>query len=85
MRRTFKDEFYTQPLAAKIPELQRELDAYLEHYNRERPQRALNGLTPLEFLAMMQEESVPQSVTDVLTDYIVLFAKVRVVNSYGRC
>ncbi|MFZ5993216.1 MAG: IS481 family transposase, partial [Deinococcota bacterium] len=35
--------------------------AYLDHYNRERPHRALNGLAPLEFLAMMQEESAPQS------------------------
>ena len=34
---------------------------HLDHYNRERPHRALNGLAPLEFLAMMQEESAPQS------------------------
>ena len=58
-QRTFKDEFYTRPLPSRIPELQRELDATLCYYNRERPHRALNGLSPLEFLAMMQEESVP--------------------------
>jgi len=40
MQRTFKDEFYTRPLPSLIPELQRELDAYLEYYNRERPQTA---------------------------------------------
>ena len=60
MQRTFRDEFYTRPLPSKIPELQQKLDAYLDHYNRRRPHRALNGLAPLEFLAMMQEESVPK-------------------------
>jgi len=29
MQRTFREEFYTRPLPPKIPELQRELDAYL--------------------------------------------------------
>jgi len=60
MQRTFREEFYTRPLPARIPELQRELDAYLDYYNRERPHRALNGLAPLEFLAMMQKASVPR-------------------------
>ena len=59
MQRTFRDEFYTRPLPSRVPELQRELDAYLDYYNRRRPHRALNGLAPLEYLAMMQEESVP--------------------------
>ncbi len=60
MQRTFRDEFYTRPLPSRIPELQRELNAYLDHYNRERPHRALGGLAPLEYLARMQEESVPR-------------------------
>ena len=60
MQRTFKGEFYTQPLPSRIPELQRELNAYLDYYNRRRPHRALNALAPLEFLAMMQGESVPE-------------------------
>jgi len=60
MQRTFRDEFYTRPLPSRLPELQRELNAYLDHYNRERPHRALGGLAPLEFLAMLQEESVPK-------------------------
>ena len=72
MQRTFRDEFYTRPLPSKIPELQGELNAYLDHYNRERPHQALGGLAPLEYLAMLQGESVPQSVSDVLTDYICL-------------
>jgi len=59
MQRTFRDEFYTRPLPPRVPELQRELDAYLDYYNRRRPHRSLNGLAPLEYLAMMQEESVP--------------------------
>jgi transposase InsO family protein len=59
MQRTFRDEFYTRPLPSKIPELQQRLDAYLEHYNRRRPHRALGGLAPLEFLAILKEESVP--------------------------
>ncbi len=54
MQRTFRDEFYTRPLPVKIPELQRELDAYLDHYNRRRPHMALNGLAPLEYLAKVQ-------------------------------
>jgi len=60
MQRTFREEFYTRPLPSKIPELQRELDSYLDYYNRERPHRALGGLAPLEYLARMQEESVPR-------------------------
>ena len=54
MQRTFRDEFYTRSLPSRVPELQRELDAYLDYYNRRRPHRALNGLAPLEYLAMMQ-------------------------------
>ena len=60
MQRAFRDEFYTQPLPSRIPELQQELNAYLDHYNRKRPHRALNGLAPLEYLAMMQGELVPE-------------------------
>ena len=56
MQRTFRDEFYTQPLPSRIPELQQELNAYLDYYNRERPHRALNGPAPLEFLAKTQGE-----------------------------
>jgi transposase InsO family protein len=61
MQRTFRDEFYTRPLPSKIPELQRELDAYLEHYNRRRPHRALGGLAPLEYLDRIRGEGSPQS------------------------
>jgi hypothetical protein len=46
-------------LPSRFPELQAELDAYLAYYNRRRPHMALGGLAPLEFLAKMQEESVP--------------------------
>ncbi len=60
LQRTFRDEFYTRPLPSRIPELQRELNAYLDYYNRRRPHRSLNGLAPLEYLAMMQGESVPR-------------------------
>ena len=59
MQRTFRDEFYTRPLPSQIPELQRELDAYLDHYNRRRPHRALGGLAPLEYLARIRGEAVP--------------------------
>jgi transposase InsO family protein len=61
MQRTFRDEFYTRPLPSKIPELQQRLDAYLEHYNRRRPHRALGGLAPLEYLARIRGEGSPQS------------------------
>ena len=59
MQRTFRDKFYTRPLPSQIPELQRELDAYLDHYNRRRPHRALGGLAPLEYLARIRGEAVP--------------------------
>jgi len=39
--RSSRDAFYTRP-----PELQRELNAHLDHRNRERPLRALGGLAP---------------------------------------
>jgi transposase InsO family protein len=58
MQRTFREEFYTRPLPSRIPELQQELNAYLEYYNRRRPHRALGGLAPLEFLARIRGESV---------------------------
>jgi putative transposase len=61
MQRTFRDEFYTRPLPSRLSELQAELEAYLNYYNGRRPHRALGGLAPLEFLAMMQGGSVPQS------------------------
>ena len=54
MQRTFRDEFYTRPLPSRAPELQKELDAYLDYYNRRRHHRALNGLAPLEYLAKVQ-------------------------------
>jgi len=60
MQRTVREELYTRPMSFKIPELQRELNAYLDHYNRERPHQALGGLAPLEYLARMREESVPR-------------------------
>ena len=59
IQRTFRDEFYTRSLPSQIPELQRELDAYLDHYNRRRPHRALGGLAPLEYLARIRGEAVP--------------------------
>ncbi|WP_036270447.1 integrase core domain-containing protein, partial [Meiothermus rufus] len=61
VQRTFREELYTRPLPPRLSELQAELDASLDHYNRRRPHVALGGLAPLEYLAMMQEESVPQS------------------------
>jgi hypothetical protein len=55
MQRTYRDEFYTRPLPWRVCELQRELDAYLEHYNRCRPK--------------LQGESVPQTVSNVVANY----------------
>ena len=39
MQRTFREEFYTRLPPSLIPELQRELDAYLDDCNRRRPHR----------------------------------------------
>ncbi|WP_081914451.1 integrase core domain-containing protein [Thermus caliditerrae] len=72
LQRTFREEFYTRPLPTGIRELQAELKAYLDHYNRRRPHRALGGLAPLEFLARMQEGSVPQGVSNVVANYTPL-------------
>ena len=35
LQRSFRDEFYNRPLPSKIPEPQRELNAYPVRYNRE--------------------------------------------------
>ncbi len=72
LQRTFREEFYTRPLPTGVRELQAELKAYLDHYNRRRPHRALGGLAPLEFLARMQEGSVPQGVSNVVANYTPL-------------
>ncbi len=37
-----------------------ELNTYLDYCNERRLHRSLNGLAPLEYLAMLQEESVPK-------------------------
>lgn len=47
LQRTFRDEFYTRPLPTRVSELQVELNAYLDYYNRRRPHMALGGLAPL--------------------------------------
>ncbi|RIH74119.1 hypothetical protein Mcate_02840 [Meiothermus taiwanensis] len=39
--------------------IQGELEGYLEHYNLHRPHMALGGLAPVEYLAKLQEVSVP--------------------------
>ena len=60
IQRTFRDEFYTRPLPTTIGEIQAELEDYLAYYNGHRPHMALEGLAPLEFLAKLQAELVPQ-------------------------
>jgi transposase InsO family protein len=69
LQRTFRDEFYTRPLPTRLSELQAKLDAYLDYYNRRRPHMALGGLAPLEFLAKIQEGSVPQGVSNVVANH----------------
>ncbi|WP_425275076.1 integrase core domain-containing protein [Thermus tenuipuniceus] len=53
-------------------EVQAELDTYLDYYNRRRPHMALGGLAPLEFLAKIRRDSVPQGVSNVVAEYRVL-------------
>ena len=65
----YRKGYYTRPLPTGVRELQAQLKAYLDHYNRRRPHRALGGLAPLEFLARMQEGSVPQGVSNVVANY----------------
>jgi putative transposase len=48
------------PYAQTVGEIQAELEDYLAYYNGRRPHMALEGLAPLEFLAKLQAESVPQ-------------------------
>lgn len=59
LQRTFRDEFYTRALPLGIEAIQGELEGYLEHYNLHRPHMALGGLAPVEYLAKLQEVSVP--------------------------
>ena len=59
IQRTFRDEF-CRPLPTTIGEIQAELEDYLAYYNGHGPHMALEGLAPLEFLAKLQAESVPQ-------------------------
>ena len=59
MQRSFRDGF-CRPLPTTIGEIQAELEGYLAHYNSHRPHMALEGSAPLEFLAKLQAESVPQ-------------------------
>nr|WP_243028380.1 helix-turn-helix domain-containing protein [Thermus albus] len=70
-----KEEFYTRALPTRVAELQAELKAYLDYYNRRRPHMALSGLAALEFLAKIQEGSVPQGVSNVVANYMLLTQK----------
>ncbi|ETN89560.1 integrase core domain-containing protein, partial [Thermus sp. NMX2.A1] len=79
LQRTFRDEFYTRPLPTRLSELQAKLDAYLDYYNRRRPHMALGGLAPLEFLAKIQEGSVPQGVSNVVANHSGLNLRQEVV------
>ncbi|MFN3412894.1 MAG: integrase core domain-containing protein [Thermoanaerobaculum sp.] len=81
LQRTFREEFYTRPLPTKIPELQAELQGYLDHYNHRRPHMALGGLAPLKFLAKMGEGSVPQGVSNVVAEYspLIFLGKGRIL------
>jgi transposase InsO family protein len=45
---TLKKWLRKQPLAATLPELQRQLDTFRAYYNHHRPHRALHGATPAE-------------------------------------
>jgi transposase InsO family protein len=45
---TLKRWLVTQPRARSIPQLQAQLDRFLDFYNQQRPHRALHGATPLE-------------------------------------
>ena len=72
LQRTFREEFYTRPLPTRLSELQAKLDAYLDPYNRRRPHMALGGLAPLEFLAKIQEGSVPQGASNVVANHTPL-------------
>lgn len=55
---TLKKWLRAQPLAATAAGLQNQLDTFLEHYNTDRPHRALGGATPLEAW-QAQERSQP--------------------------
>lgn len=48
---TLKKWLRRQPRARSLPELQRQLDTFLEYYNHERPHRALGGATPAQRFA----------------------------------
>ena len=45
---TLKRWLARQPQARSIPQLQSQLDGFLDFYNQRRPHRALHGATPLE-------------------------------------
>ena len=52
----FHDDCLDRWLFYSVAEANREFDRWLEGYNTERPQGALNQLTPAEFLALCEQQ-----------------------------
>jgi transposase InsO family protein len=62
---TLKKHLATQPRAKTIAQLQRQLDAFREHYNHRRPHRALGRRTPAEaYTARPKAKPSPQPLID---------------------
>ncbi len=69
LHRTFREEFYTQPLPVGLEGLRQALGAYLVHYNTQRPHQALGGLTPKAYLDTLDQGAGPPGVSDVVAGY----------------
>lgn len=58
MNRTFRDEFYTHYAPGDTLKILRiHLQSYLERYNQQRPHKALQNRTPMEYLALRNPNS----------------------------
>ena len=54
LHKTMRAEFFTQTAAATIAELQAALDAWVDHYNTERPHQGIGDVAPAQRFALAQ-------------------------------
>lgn len=77
---TTKRWLLAQPAASSLAELQQQLDRWVEHYNHQRPHRALHGATPAQVWQASPRAQPGPPITDEPDGALRTVTKLGVVN-----